>query len=86
MVQLDRIMVNIEPYRHVHVRLTDIIKLNFLQPLLVIMQIPNIKFSHKLSNNSDLQVIDLTELRKRKDALLNPEHPHRVKFFSIIYG
>lgn len=85
MVQLDRIMVNIEPYRHVHVRLTVIIKLNFLQPSLVIMQIPNIKFSHKLSNNSELQVIDLTELRKRKDALLNPEHPHRVKFFSIIY-
>jgi AraC-like DNA-binding protein len=49
------------------------------------MTIPNITFSRKHSNNAELQIVDLTELRQRKDITLNPEHPHRVKFFGFIY-
>lgn len=49
------------------------------------MPIPNIAFSYKHSNNAELQIIDLTELRQRKDTPLSPDHPHRVKFFGFIY-
>ena len=49
------------------------------------MSIPNITFSYKHSNNAELQIIDLEELRQRKNVPLNPEHPHRVKFFGFIY-
>ncbi len=49
------------------------------------MSIPNITFSHRHSNNAELQLVDLTELHQRNDMSLNPEHTHRVKFFGIIY-
>lgn len=49
------------------------------------MSIPDITFSHKHSNNAEFQIVDLTELRQRKDIPLSPEHPHRVKFFGFIY-
>ncbi|GAL09023.1 transcriptional regulator AraC family [Photobacterium aphoticum] len=49
------------------------------------MSIPSIAFNHQQSHHAELQILDLTELRQRTTLLHNPEHPHRVQFFGILY-
>ncbi|WP_144211704.1 AraC family transcriptional regulator [Shewanella donghaensis] len=49
------------------------------------MNIPDIGFNHQQSDDEELEIIDLTSIYQRANIDHNPQHPHRVNFFMLIY-
>ncbi len=49
------------------------------------MNIPNVGFNHDKSNNTELEIIELSSLYERTSLSHDPEAPHRVSFFMFLY-
>ncbi|PMG74920.1 AraC family transcriptional regulator [Shewanella sp. 10N.286.51.B7] len=49
------------------------------------MNIPDIGFNHQQSDEEELEVIDLASIYQRANIDHNPQLPHKVNFFMLIY-
>ncbi|MGF1873922.1 helix-turn-helix transcriptional regulator [Photobacterium frigidiphilum] len=49
------------------------------------MNIPSISFNHKKTNQAELEVMELSSLYEREGINHDPQSPHRVSFFMLIY-
>ncbi|QIZ50509.1 AraC family transcriptional regulator [Dickeya zeae] len=49
------------------------------------MKIPNISFSHKQSKNLGIEVFELDSLARREYTGFDPQIPHRINFFMLIF-
>lgn len=49
------------------------------------MNIPNVGFNHDKSNNTELEIIELSSLYERTSLSHDPEAPHRASFFMFLY-
>ena len=48
------------------------------------MNIPNVGFNHDKSNNTELEIIELSSLYERTSLSHDPEAPHRVSFLGLL--
>ena len=49
------------------------------------ISIPDVAFDHSCSNNVEFEMINLRSIKQRCEHHLDPEKPHKVSFFHIIY-
>lgn len=49
------------------------------------MEFTNIQFNRFESNHNEIQVLDLVQLAQRQNLPHDPQLPHRVRFFLMIY-
>jgi AraC family transcriptional regulator, transcriptional activator of pobA len=52
--------------------------------MVALMSIPNVLFSHRQSQNSEIEIFELASLAQRINLDPNPQHPHRINFFMLI--
>lgn len=53
--------------------------------MVTLMSIPNVLFSHRQSQKSEIEIFELAALAQRSSNLeQNPQHPHRINFFMLI--
>ncbi|ELR66923.1 Transcriptional regulator, AraC family [Photobacterium marinum] len=49
------------------------------------MDIPHIGFNHEKTNQAELEIFDLSSLYQRQNLSHDPQTPHRVNFFMLVY-
>lgn len=49
------------------------------------MTIPSVFFSHKQSNQAEIQIFDISSLKVRTNSLIDPQTPHRLEFYMFIF-